>query len=78
MWKLAVQIEKTLPYNQLILEYRKPGAKYNPGPGWMNWIHISYSDEGNKKHPFTMVDDVTVDQTGAVRPGTRGLFLFGN
>jgi len=78
MWKLAVQLEKILPYNQLILEYRKPGANYNPGPGWMNWIHISYSMEGNKKQAFTMIDDKSVDSKGNVAPGTRGLFLFGN
>lgn len=78
MWKLAVQIEKILPYNQLILEYRKPGANYNPGPGWMNWIHISYSAEGNKKMAFTMIDDKSVDDKGNVKPGHRGLFLFGN
>jgi predicted chitinase len=78
MWKLAVELEKILPYNQLILEYRKPGANYNPGPGWMNWIHISYSNEGNKKQAFTMIDDKSVDSKGNVTPGTRGLFLFGN
>jgi len=78
MWKLAVELEKILPYNQLILEYRKPGANYNPGPGWMNWIHISYSTEGNKKQAFTMIDDKSVDSKGNVAPGTRGLFLFGN
>lgn len=76
-WKLAVEIEKILPYNQLILEYRKPGAQYNPGPGWMNWIHISYSMQGNKKQAFTMIDDVSVDSSGNAKAGSRGLFLFG-
>ena len=78
MWKLAVQLEKILPYNQIILEYRKPGANYNPGPGWMNWIHISYSTEGNKKQAFTMIDDKSVDASGNIKPGSRGLFLFGS
>ena len=78
MWKLAVQLEKVLPYNQIILEYRRPGAKFNPGPGWMNWIHISYSTEYNAKMAFTMVDDSVVDQTGAQRSGAKGLFLFGS
>lgn len=78
MWKLAVQLEKILPYNQIILEYRKPGANFNPGPGWMNWIHISYSTEGNKKMAFTMIDDKSVDASGNVAPGSRGLFLFGS
>jgi predicted chitinase len=78
MWKLAVDLEKILPYNQLILEYRRPGAKFNPGPGWMNWIHISYSTDGNSKMAFTMIDDKTVDQNGNQRPGSKGLFLFGS
>lgn len=78
MWKLAVDLEKILPYNQIILEYRRPGAKFNPGPGWMNWIHISYSTETNAKMAFTMIDDAVVDQSGAKRPGSSGLFLFGS
>lgn len=76
-WKLAVELEKILPYNQLILEYRKPGSAGNPGPGWMNWIHISYSTEGNAKQAFTMIDDKSVNSTGAFQAGSRGLFLFG-
>lgn len=77
-WKLAVQLEKILPYNQLILEYRKPGASFNPGPGWQNWIHISYCQEGNLKQAFTMIDDKSVDENGSQKIGARGLFLFGN
>ena len=77
-WKLAVQLEKILPYNQIILEYRRPGAKSNPGPGWMNWIHISYSAEGNAKMAFTMIDDVVVDSSGNPAKGSKGLFLFGS
>ena len=78
MWKLSVQLEKILPYNQIILEYRKPGAQYNPGPGWMQWIHISYSTEGNAKMAFTMIDDKVVSSSGASAAGSRGLFLFGS
>jgi predicted chitinase len=77
MWKFALELEKTLPYDQLILEYRRPGAKFNPGPGWMNWIHISYNPKGLRKHNFTMIDDVSVNAQGQVAPGSRGLFLFG-
>lgn len=78
MWKLAVQLEKILPYNQIILEYRKPGAKFNPGPGWMNWIHISFSTEGNMGKAFTMIDDQSVDSKGNSVRGASGLFLFGS
>ena len=77
MWKFALELEKTLPYDQIILEYRRPGAKFNPGPGWMNWIHISYNPKGLRKQNFTMIDDVSVNASGQVQPGSRGLFLFG-
>ena len=78
MWKLAVQLEKILPYDQLILEYRKPGAKWNPGPGWMNWIHVSYDKDSRRKQAFTMIDDKSVNSSGVPAPGSRGLFLFGS
>lgn len=76
-WKLAAQLEKILPYNQIILEYRRPGAKNNPGPGWQNWIHISYSTDGNAKMAFTMIDDSTVNSSGVQQAGAKGMFLFG-
>lgn len=78
MWKFAIQLEKLLPYDQIILEYRRPGAKFNPGPGWMNWIHISYDAKGCRRQAFTMIDDVSVNAQGQVQPGSRGLFLFGS
>jgi predicted chitinase len=77
MWQLAVDLEKMLPYNQIILEYRKPGSKANAGTAWQNWIHISYSTDGNAKMAFSMIDDSVVNSSGVIQAGTRGIFLFG-
>ena len=70
------QIEKILPYNQLILEYRRPGSARNPGSEWQNWIHVSHSQQGNGKMAFTMVDDAVVNAAGQPVKGTRGFYLF--
>ena len=64
MFEFAKKLEAMLPYNQIILEYRKPGAKGNSTGAWQNWIHISYSTQGNQKMAFTMVDDVSVNKNG--------------
>jgi predicted chitinase len=68
------KIEKFLPYNQLILEYRRPGSKYNPGNSWQNWVHISHSPRGNGKMAFTMVDDKVVNAQMVPTPGVHGGF----
>jgi predicted chitinase len=47
-YDLAVQLEKILPYDQLILEYRYPNVC---------WIHVSYNGASRKKQAFTMVND---------------------
>lgn len=44
LYNLALEIQKLIPYDQLLLEYAS-------GPGW---IHISYRTEGNRKQCFTM------------------------
>jgi hypothetical protein len=74
MLEFASKIEKILPYNQLILEYRDPSASKG---AWQNWIHVSYRAGGNLKQGFTMLNDKTVDANGNVKPGTRGFYLFG-
>lgn len=50
-FELIQQVEKAIPYDQLILEYR--GASV--------WIHCSFNAKGNRKHAFTMNMDKTVD-----------------
>jgi predicted chitinase len=47
-YELVQQLEKIVPYDQLILEYR--GAN-------QNWIHTSYNPERRRKQAFTMVND---------------------
>lgn len=43
-------LEKVIPYDQLILEYRNPSSV---------WIHASYTSKGSRKMAFTMVNDKT-------------------
>lgn len=66
-YDLIQKIERTIPYDQLILEYA-------PSKGW-NWIHIGYrglkagdtSGGGvNRKQCFTMVDDKVTNKTSFV------------
>lgn len=70
---LAAQLEKILPYHQMILEYRDPSASKG---AWQNWIHIAYK-QGGLKQAFTMYNDKTVNAQGTPTPGARGFFLFG-
>ena len=49
-YELSQQLEKALPYDQIILEYRAPTSC---------WIHISYRSQGTRKMAFTMVNDST-------------------
>lgn len=43
-------LEKALPYDQIILEYRYPESI---------WIHMGYKAQGSRKMAFTMVNDKT-------------------
>jgi hypothetical protein len=70
---LAAQLEKILPYHQMILEYRDPSASKG---AWQNWMHIAYK-QGGLKQAFTMYNDKTVNAQGTPTPGARGFFLFG-
>jgi predicted chitinase len=50
-WELAQKLEKILPYDQIILEYRFPSQC---------WIHMGYGGSGaRRKMAFTMVNDST-------------------
>lgn len=48
LFDLVTKLEKILPYNKLIMEYKNNGAS--------RWIHVSYSTEGNVKQTYTYVD----------------------
>jgi predicted chitinase len=47
-YEFIQQLEKALPYDQLILEYRFPESC---------WIHVSFKSKGGRKQAFTMVND---------------------
>ena len=49
-YELIQQIERLIPYDQLILEYRNPDKV---------WIHIGYRKDNNRRQAFTMVNDKT-------------------
>lgn len=55
-YELAQQLEKAVPYDQIILEYRGSDQ---------NWVHTSYNAERQRKQAFTMVNDKTYPQKGA-------------
>ena len=48
LFALVTKLEKVLPYNKLIMEYKNNGAS--------RWIHVSYSTEGNVGQTYTYVD----------------------
>ena len=47
-YEIIQKMERSLPYDQLILEYRYPSSV---------WIHASYTPTGPRKMAFTMVND---------------------
>lgn len=62
-YNLIQELEKIVPYDQIILEYRGTDQ---------NWIHTSYDGSGkNRKMAFTMVNDKTWP-----KPGNRGFYLI--
>ena len=49
LFALITKLEKVLPYNKLIMEYKNNGRS--------RWIHCSYSTEGNAGQTYTYVED---------------------
>ena len=49
LFTLVGKLEKLLPYNKLLMEYKNNGAS--------RWIHCSYSTDGNAGQSYTYVDD---------------------
>lgn len=66
-YELIQQIERLIPYDQLILEYRHPDKV---------WIHISYRKDNNRKQAFTMVNDKTYKRNENGLP--FGFYLLNN
>ena len=67
-YNLAVKLEKILPYNQILLEYRNRGKSV--------WIHLSYSTKGSMKLCSTYIDDHNVDASGSQASGSNGFHKF--
>ena len=67
-YDLAIKLEKILPYNQILLEYRNKGTSV--------WIHLSYSMKGSMKLCSTYVDDKNVNGSGKVSHGSNGFHKF--
>lgn len=53
-YEIIQKIEKLIPYDQLILEYRHSSQC---------WIHMGYAEKGVRKQAFTMVNDKTYQGT---------------
>jgi hypothetical protein len=51
------KLEKIIPYDQLILEYRYSSSV---------WIHASYNAKTSRRRAFTMVNDAPYKQSGFV------------
>jgi hypothetical protein len=63
-YELVQKLEKIVPYDQMILEYRFPESV---------WIHVSYKTKGTRKMAFTMVNDSTYKRNDKGIPA--GYFL---
>jgi predicted chitinase len=61
------KLEKVIPYDQLILEYRYPSSV---------WIHTSYNKDSKRKQAFTMVNDSTFKRDAKGMPA--GFVLVDN
>ena len=57
LYQRVQDVEKMVPYDQMILEYLTPGGN--------GWIHISYRENGNRKQPFTMNNHKLVGTMGS-------------
>ena len=64
-YDIVQQIERAIPYDQIILEYRYPDKC---------WIHISYRKDNNRRMAFTMVNDSTYKRNSAGLP--YGFYLL--
>jgi len=64
MYDFAQQIAASVPFDQLILEYRDPGVAGNNRNVRICWIHCSFKYTGNRKSAFTMLNDKTYKRDG--------------
>lgn len=71
-YDLAVSLQASLPYDQIILEYRDP--KSGQKGQRKVWIHISYRSSQNRKMAFTMLNDATYKRDENGQP--NGFYLL--
>jgi predicted chitinase len=64
MYDFVQKVAATVPYDQLILEYRDPGVNGNNRKVRICWIHCSFKYTGNRKMAFTMLNDKTYKKDG--------------
>lgn len=55
VWEAAHEIQKAVPYDQLLLEYQGSSTV---------WIHVTFKYKGNRKQHFTMKNHVRVSDFG--------------
>lgn len=67
-YDLVCALQKVLPYDQLILEYRDANRTDKPGARKV-WIHISYRGDSNRKQAFTMLNDSKYRVNGQQQDG---------
>jgi GH24 family phage-related lysozyme (muramidase) len=56
LYDRILEVQKIVPYDQLILEYLTPGGN--------GWIHISFNAAGNRRSHFTMNNHTRISQFG--------------
>lgn len=56
LYDRILEVQKLIPYDQLLLEYQTPGGN--------GWIHISYNISGNRRSHFTMNNHKRVSDIG--------------
>lgn len=56
LYDRVLEVQKLIPYDQLILEYQTPGGN--------GWIHISYNISGNRRSHFTMNNHKRISEFG--------------
>ncbi|MHB8123658.1 MAG: glycoside hydrolase family protein [Desulfuromonadaceae bacterium] len=57
LYDIALEVQKLVPYDQLILEHTTNGN---------GWVHVSFNMKGNKKQHFTMNNHKRVGNMGTI------------
>lgn len=63
-YEFVQELSKSIPFDQLILEYRDPGVNGNNRANRLVWIHCSFKPKGNRGMALTMLNDKTYTRGG--------------